>query len=66
MEKEKLILTTKKFKADTTTIISARVSIELIKEIDDLAKRTNRNRNEMIQILLSYAVENTIIKGDDE
>lgn len=61
MEGKKLVLSVKKFKADSTTIVSARVPTELIKKIDSLAKTTNRNRNEMIQILLSYAVENTII-----
>lgn len=61
MEGKKLVLSVKKFKADSTTIVSARVPTELIKKIDYLAKTTNRNRNEMIQILLSYAVENTII-----
>ena len=62
MEEKKLIRSTKKFKADSTTIISARVPTELIKKIEDLAKRTNRNRNEMVQILLSYAVDNAVVE----
>ena len=66
MENKKLVLSTKKFKADSTTIISARVPTELLKKIEDLAKKTNRNRNEMVQILLSFAVENTVIKEEDE
>lgn len=37
MEEKKLILSTKKFKADSTTIISARVSTELMRKIEDLA-----------------------------
>ena len=64
MEDKKLILSAKRFKSDTTTIISARVSTELVKKIENLAKRTNRNRNEMVQILLAYAVENTIVEED--
>lgn len=66
MENKKLVLSTKKFKADSTTIVSARVSTELIKKIETLAKKTNRNRNEMIQILLAYAVENTVIEEEDK
>ena len=66
MEEKKLILSTKKFKSDRTTIISARVPTELIKKIEDLAKRTNRNRNEMVQILLTYAVDNAVVKEEDE
>lgn len=66
MENKKLVLSTKKFKADSTTIISARVPTELLKKIEDLAKKTNRNRNEMVQILLSFAVENAVIEEGDE
>ncbi len=65
MEEKKLVLSTKKFKADSTTIISARVPTELIKKIEDLAKRTNRNRNEMVQILLSYAVDNAVVEEEE-
>lgn len=66
MEDKKLVLSTKKFKEDSTTIISARMPTELLKKIEHLAKKTNRNRNEMVQILLSFAVENTVIKEEDE
>ena len=66
MEEKKLILSTKKFNADSTTIISARVPTELIKKIEDLAKRTNRNRNEMVQILLSYAVDNAVVEEEEK
>lgn len=65
MGEKKLVLSTKKFKADSTTIISARVPTELIKKIEDLAKRTNRNRNEMVQILLSYAVDNAVVEEEE-
>lgn len=66
MEEKKLVLSTKKFKSDSTTIISARVPTELIKKIEDLAKRTNRNRNEMVQILLAYAVDNAVVEEEDK
>ncbi len=66
MEGKKLVIRPKKFTSDTTTILSARVSIELMHRIENLAKKTNRNRNEMVQILLDYAVDNVIVKSDDE
>jgi len=66
MEEKKLVLSTKKFKADSTTIVSARVPTELIKKIEVLAKKTNRNRNEMIQILLTYAVDNAVVEGEEK
>ena len=65
MEEKKLVLSTKKFKSDSTTIISARVPTELIKKIEENKKRTNRNRNEMVQILLAYAVDNAVVEGED-
>lgn len=65
-EEKKLVLISKKFKTDTTTIVSARVSTDLMKKIETLAKKTNRNRNEMIQILLDYAVENAIVVDEED
>ena len=66
MEDSKLVLTPKKFKADTTTILSARVSTELLKKIEVLAAKTNRNRNEMVQILLAYAVDHAVVDEGDK
>lgn len=61
MEDSKLILTPKKFKTDTTAILSVRLSTELLKRIEELATKTNRNRNEMVQILLAYAVDHAVV-----
>lgn len=57
-----LIIKPKKFKTDTTAILSARVSTELLKRIEKLAEQSNRNKNEMIQILLTYAVDHAVIE----
>lgn len=65
MEEKKLVISPKKYKSDSTTIISARVPTDLIKKIEMLAKKTNRNRNEMVQILLTFAVDNTVVKEED-
>ena len=62
MEEDRLVITPKKFKADKTAILSARVSTELLKKIEVLASKTNRNKNEMIQILLAYAVDHTVVE----
>lgn len=64
MDEKKLVITTKKFKADKTTIVSARIPLELVERIENIAAKTNRNRNEIIQMLLSYAVDNAIIEND--
>ncbi len=65
MEEKKLIITPKKFKSDTSTIISARIPSELSEKIEDLARRSNRNKNEMLTLLLTYAVENAQIEGEN-
>ncbi len=63
-EEKKLILTPKKFKTNETTIVSARISVDLMKKIELLAKKANMNRNEMIQTLLNFAVDNTLIQEE--
>ncbi len=63
---KKLILVPKKFKTNETTIVSARISIDLMKKIDLLAKKANMNRNEIIQILLNYAVDNTFVQDKED
>ncbi|MCF0107999.1 MAG: ribbon-helix-helix protein, CopG family [Bacilli bacterium] len=64
MEEKKLVISAKKYKAETTTIISARVPMELMKKIETLAEKTNRNKNEMVQILLTYAVDNAVVEEE--
>lgn len=66
MEEKKLVLSAKKFKSDSTTIISARVPTDLVKRIEELAKKTNRNRNEIVQILLTYAVDNAVVEEEEK
>ncbi len=63
---KKLILVPKKFKTNETTIVSARISIDLMKKIDLLAKKANMNRNEIIQILLNYAADNTLVQDKED
>lgn len=36
---KKLIIEPKKFKADQTTIVSSRISLQLMRKIEDLAKK---------------------------
>lgn len=62
---KKLVISPKKFKPDTTTILSARVPTDLMKRIEDLAKKTRRNRNEMVLLLLSFAVDNVIVTDEE-
>lgn len=60
MEK-KLIITAKKYRGETM-VVSSRLTNELVEELDKIAEKTGRTRNEIIQMCLEFAVENLEIK----
>ena len=61
--KEKLIINKKSFKGeDGYKTFSIRIKEETVAKLDDLSKQTNRSRNELINILLDYAIENSEVK----
>lgn len=62
MEK-KLTIEQKKYKGESS-VVSARLPIELIKNIDRIASETGRTRNEILTLCLEFALENIEIKGD--
>ena len=41
---------------------SIRIKDETVDKLDALSKETNRSRNELINILLDYAIENSEVK----
>jgi len=57
MPDKKLIITSKKYRGDSM-VVSARLTTELVKELDKIAEKTGRTRNEIIQICLEYAIDN--------
>ena len=61
MSNEKLVSSSKKYRGDST-VISIRLSDELVKELDKIAEETGRTRNEVIQKCLAFAVDNLEIK----
>ena len=57
--KEKLIITKKSLKGeDGYKTFSIRIREELVVKLDDLAQKANRSRNDLINTLLEYAVDN--------
>ena len=57
--KEKLIIEKKGLKGeDGYKTFSIRIKDETVAGLDTLAKQTNRSRNELINILLDYAMDN--------
>ena len=61
--KEKLIINKKQLKGeDGYKTFSKRIKDETVDKLDALSKETNRSRNELINILLDYAIENSEVK----
>lgn len=61
--KEKLIINKKPLKGeDGHKTFSIRIKDETVANLDKLAEETNRSRNELINILLDYAIENCEVK----
>ena len=57
--KEKRIITKRSLKGeDGYKTFSIRIKEELVGKLDDLAQKANRSRNDLINTLLEYAVEN--------
>lgn len=56
---DKLVIQKKALKGEDGYItFSIRIKEEIAENLDELAKSTNRSRNELINILLAYAVKN--------
>lgn len=61
--KEKLIINKKPLKGeDGYKTFSIRIKDKTVTDLDTLSKETNRSRNELINILLDYAIENCEVK----
>lgn len=61
--KEKLVINKKSLKGeDGYRTFSIRIKDETVNKLDDLAKTSNRSRNELINILIDYALENCEVK----
>ena len=61
MDEKKLIISPRKYKGETS-VVSTRLPVEMIKNLDSIAEKTGRNRNEIIMLCLEYAIYNLIIK----
>lgn len=61
--KEKLIINKKSLKGeDGYRTFSIRIKEETVSELEKLSSQTNRSRNELINILLDYAINNCEVK----
>ena len=61
--KEKLIIRKKGLKGeDGYKTFSIRIKEETVANLDKLSEATNRSRNELINILIDYAIDNCEVK----
>ena len=62
MEDKKLIIKPKTAKGeDGYKVFSIRVKEEIVCSIDDISNRTNRSRNELISMMLQFAIDHCVI-----
>ena len=60
---KKLIITKKQLKGeDGHKVFSIRIKEETVKKLDAISKKTNRSRNDLINLFIDYAIENCEIK----
>ena len=61
MENKKLVIPSKKYRGGSM-VVSTRLSNELVSSLDEIAQKTGRTRNVIMQMCLEFAVENLEIK----
>lgn len=60
---DKLIINKKSLKGeDGYKTFSIRIKEETVARLNELSEETNRSRNELINILLDYAIKNSKVK----
>ena len=63
--KQKLVITKKLKGDDGHKTFSIRIKDETVKRLDDIALKTNRSRNDLINMLLDYAMDYCEIREED-
>ena len=61
---KKLVVSPKKYKGEST-VLSVRLPLDLIKKYDEIAEKTGRTRNDLIQMSLEFAVEQIEIEKSE-
>ena len=60
---DKLVINKKSLKGeDGYKTFSVRIKDDTVVKLNKLSKETNRSRNELINILLDYAINNSMVK----
>ena len=59
-----LVITKKPKGEDGHKVFSIRIKDETVARLDELAQRTNRSRNDLINMLLDYAMDYCVVDED--
>lgn len=59
---EKLIISKKLKGEDGHKVFSIRVKDEMVERLDKLAAKTNRSRNDLINVLLDFALDHSEVE----
>ena len=62
--KQKLIITKKPKGEDGHKVFSIRIKEETVERLDQIASQTNRSRNDLINLLLDYAMDYCEIRDE--
>lgn len=62
MAEKKLIIHSQKYIGESK-VVSMRIPVDMLAEIDRAAKETGRTRNEIMQLCLEFALENMTIES---
>lgn len=60
----KLQIKPKKYGAESS-VFSIRIPKDMVKDLDEIAEKTGRTRNEIISISLEFAIQHLEITGDE-
>lgn len=67
LEDKKLVIKPKRTKGeDGYKVFSMRIEEELVNSLDEMSNKTNRSRNELIGILLQFAIEHCVVDSTGE
>lgn len=67
MKNEPLIIRPKRAKGeDGYKVFSIRIKEDLVLQIDEISAQTGRSRNELIGILLQYAIDKCVIEDSEQ
>ena len=61
MLEKRLIIPSKKYRGNSS-VVSVRLPNDLVESLDEIAEKTGRTRNEIIQLCLEFSVENLDIE----